>query len=348
MNKVIARPRYVCPDIYAYTEINNIAIEVKIIFMFSDILICEVKVMNNIEKIEAVQKMQDYISRHLREVITLKDLARAACYSPYYASRIFKELIGKNLFEYLRSMRLTQAAILMRDHKVKVIDVAFDFVFDSHEGFTRAFTKEFGLPPKTYQETTPPIRLFLPYSIRDYYHTFAKQKKGENQEMNEKNHTVFVQVVERPTRKAIIRRGIKADNYFDYCNEVGCDVWGLLLSVKEALYEPVGMWLPEKMVRPGTSSYVQGVEVPADYDGNVPEGFEIISLTPCKMMIFQGEPFKDEEFEEAIGNLWEVMDRYDPLLYGFVYDDDAAPRFQMEPQGYRGYIEGRPVKQLNK
>jgi len=167
-------------------------------------------------------------------------------------------------------------------------------------------------------------------------------------EKKSNTNTVFVQVIERPERKLILKRGIKAEDYFAYCEEVGCDIWGLLSSIKEALYEPVGMWLPDAFRTPGTSYYVQGVEVPKDYTGNVPEGLDIITLPPCKMMVFQGQPFKDEDFEEAITDLWEVMKTYNPQLYGFEWADDDAPRFQMEPQGYRGYIEARPVRLVNK
>ena len=46
------------------------------------------------ERVEAVQRMQDYIAAHLTEAITPADLARAACYSPWYASRLFRELTG--------------------------------------------------------------------------------------------------------------------------------------------------------------------------------------------------------------------------------------------------------------
>ncbi|NLO62865.1 MAG: AraC family transcriptional regulator, partial [Clostridiaceae bacterium] len=92
----------------------------------------------------------------------------------------------------------------------------------------------------------------------------------------------------------------------------------------------------------------QGVEVPLDYTGEIPEGFEIIDLEPCKMMIFQGEPFEDEKFSEAIEDLWEVMKKYDPKVYGFEWADDDAPRIQLSPEGYRGYIEGRPVRAINK
>ena len=157
---------------------------------------------------------------------------------------------------------------------------------------------------------------------------------------------IFVQVVERPARKLLLKRGIAARDYFAYCDEVGCDVWGVLTSVKEALYEPVGMWLPKHLIKEGTSQYVQGVELPLDYANDVPAGFDLIELPPCKMMVFQGEPYDDEDFQDAIGEMWQKIDKFDPKLYGFQWAPEAAPRFQLEPLGYRGYIEARPVAQL--
>lgn len=302
--------------------------------------------MERWEKINAVQRMQDYINEHINSSITLSDLAEAAGYSQYHSARVFRELTGKSPFEYLRALRLSKAALYLRDSRAKVIDVAFDFVFDSHEGFTRAFTKQFGIPPKKYSEDPKPIKLFMPSRIRDYYLTLQKGEIGMSEKKETK--TVFVQVVERPVRKLILKRGTKADNYFDYCEEVGCDVWGILVSIREAMYEPAGMWLPDKLIKPGTSKYVQGVEVPMDYRGEVPEGFDIIELPPCKMMVFQGEPYEDEKFGEAIEELWEVMKKYDPRIYGFEWADEDAPRFQLEPQGYRGYIEARPVRPINR
>lgn len=159
-----------------------------------------------------------------------------------------------------------------------------------------------------------------------------------------KPKTVFVQVIERPARKLLLKRGIKATDYYEYCEEVGCDIWGLLSSVKEALYEPVGLWLPRQLIRPGTSQYVQGVELPAEYNKPVPEGLELISLPLCKMMVFQGEPYDDDHYEEAIGEIWDVMKSYNPTTFGYEWADEEAPRFQMAPMGYRGYIEARPVR----
>jgi len=287
--------------------------------------------------------MQDYIEAHIGETITLDDLSKAAEYSRSHSLRVFKKTTGFTPFEYIRRYRLTRGARHLRDGGVKVADVACLCAFDTHEGFTRAFSKEFGLSPETYREGPVPLRYFIPYSglIR-----YLVKNKSDHMEKRQKQ-TIFVQVIERPKRKAIIKRGFKAEDYYAHCEEAGCDVWGVLESI-EAPYEPVGFWLPPKLIKKDTSKYVLGVEVPSDYKGEVPEGYDVIDLDPCKFMVFQGEPFNDENFEEAIGDIWDVMKGYDPSLQGFEWADADAPRFQLAPIGSRGYIEARPVKALKK
>lgn len=290
--------------------------------------------------------MQDFIESHITEPITLHVLAEAAGYSPWHAARVFKELTGKTPFDYIRELRLARAAEKLRDEDIKIVDVAFDFVFESHEGFTRAFSRHFGMSPRRFSKDKPPVELFMPENMRDYY--LSLQRGEKTMAAKSKPNTVFVQVVERPARKLILKRGKAAKDYFAYCEELGCDVYQELKDVKDALYEPIGMWLPKNLRRPGTSEYAMGVEMPAGYKGPVPEGYEIIALKPCKMMVFQGQPYDDAKFEQAIGDLWAVMKTYNPEMYGFAWADEDGPRFQLEPQGYRGYIEARPVRQINK
>ena len=107
--------------------------------------------------------------------------------------------------------------------------------------------------------------------------------------------------------------------------------------------EPVCLWLPRKYIKPGTSEYVQGVEVPADYDGALPEGFEILELPAAKYMMFQGEPFAEEDYCRAIEEVKEAIRRYDPSVTGYRWDEEN-PRIQLEPVGSRGYIEMLAVK----
>ena len=297
------------------------------------------------ENVEAVKRMQDCIDVHLKERITLHMLADAAGYSPWHAAKIFKEFTGKTPFDYIRMLRLSRAAVRLREEEVRVIDVAFDFLFDSHEGFTRAFSKHFGITPKNFTQYKPPVKLFIPEDVREKY---LDLERGKNMSLeNIKPNTIFVQVVNRPARKLILKRGIKAADYFAYCDEVGCEVWDVLTGIKQAIYEPIGMWLPENLRPEGTSIYAQGVEVPLNYTEPLPEGFEMITLPACMMMIFQGQPYDDNNFQQAIGDLWDSIRNYKPEIYGFRWADEDGPRFQLAPQGYRGYIEGRPVRPLN-
>jgi AraC-like DNA-binding protein len=296
------------------------------------------------ENAAAVRRMQAYIESHIAEPVTLRQLADAAGYSPWHAARVFREQVGTTPFEYLRQVRLSRAAEELISGNGRVVDVALDFVFGSHEGFTRAFTRQFGMSPKKFRDTRPPMRPFLPPLTAQG----ALRKKRGVQLMEKKPaQTVFVQVIDRPARKLIIKRSKKATGYFEYCEEVPCEIWETLTGVKEALYEPIGMWLPENLRPAGTGVYAQGVEVPLDFSGKVPEGCELTELPPCQMMVFQGPPYDDADFEEAIHDLWEVMKTYNPELYGFRWADEDGPRFQLAPLGYRGYIEARPVRRLN-
>lgn len=285
-------------------------------------------------KAEAVFKMQTFIREHIGEEIGMSALATACGYSPWYSYRLFQQYTGYSPSEYMRRLRLSNSALKLRDGRVKIIDAALDAGYSTPESYQRAFYKEFGLNPKEYALNPVMIPLFYPYNV-EY------QKK--EQKTMDKTSYIFITVTEAPARKVLIKRGIKAADYFAYCEEVGCDIWGKLLSIKGISPEPVSMWLPKKYIKPNTSEYVQGVEVAPDYAGEIPEGFDIIDLPAAKYIVFQGEPFEEENFCEAIEAVWDAIKKYNPQNIGFEWDNDN-PRIQLEPRGERGYIELVAVK----
>lgn len=288
------------------------------------------------EQILAVQRMQDYIEAHLYEKISLSELARAALFSPWYCYRLFQLHTGYTPADYIRRLRLSRSALRLKNEDCRVTDVAFELGFGSVDGYTRAFVREFGMCPGAYAVNPVPITLFVPYGAK-----FRALRKDNTTVKNTNN--IFIQVVHKPAHKVICRRGIKAEDYFPYCEEVGCDVWGTLLSMDSLCGEPVCLWLPEKYKKPGTSTYVQGVEVSSDYTGPVPEGFDVIDLPAADYLMFQGEPFDEEDYCDAISAVQQAMNRYEPSVIGYQWDDDN-PRIQLEPRGARGYIELRAVR----
>ena len=292
------------------------------------------------EQILAVQRMQDYIEQNQDQEISLSRLARASLFSPWYSYRLFRERLGLTPTEYIRKFRLTQAAIRLREGKERIIDVALDTGFTNADTFTRAFYREFGLNPSDYMKNPVPIPLFIPYG--------AKYRELRKEKIDVSNvQPVFVQAIRKPERLCLIKRAVHAEDYFPYCEEVSCDVWGLLMSMKSLCGEPVSMWLPAKYKKPNTSTYVQGVEVEADYQGTIPEGFDTIRLPEAEYLQFQGQPFREEDYCEAIRSVQYAMDHYDPSVNGYEWDDDN-PRIQLEPRGERGYIELRAVRRILK
>ena len=283
-------------------------------------------------EVNAVQRMQDYIKEHLCEDITLLNLSEVACYSPWYSYRIFVKHTNMTVSKYIRSLRLSKAAVKLRDEDLSVTDVSMDLGFGSVDGFQRAFKDEFDINPKAYSISPIPIPLFIPYGVK------YREKKEKKEVMESKN--VFISLVEKPERKILVKRGVKADEYFSYCEEVGCDVWGILKSIDK---EPVCLYLTDKYIPSGTSKYVQGAEVPINYSGLIPAGFELMTLPKTTYLMFQGEPFEEENFEEAISSLKAAMKKYDPSPLGYVFDN-SEPGIQLEPIGKRGYIELKAVK----
>lgn len=288
------------------------------------------------EKIVAVQKMQDYINQHVNEDISLAALAHVSFYSPWYSYRLFKEYTGLTPADYIRRIRLSKSALRLRDARVTVTEIAFEMGFQSVDGYQRAFKREFGCNPNEYAKHPVPIYLFIPYGV--IYNEIRRNHERIEEEMD-----VYVQLIHKPERKVLMKRGINADDYFAYCDEVGCEIWGLLTSIPSISGEPVCMWLPDQYRLPGTSVYVQGVEVSVDYDGVVPEGFDVIILPEADYLLFQGEPFNEEEYCAAIEGVQEAIRRFDPATKGCRWDEDN-PRIQLEPIGSRGYREMMPVK----
>ncbi len=163
--------------------------------------------------------------------------------------------------------------------------------------------------------------------------------------METKELLCMVTPVERPKRKLLLLRSKKATDYWTFCQEKGCQWNGLMDSIPEKIDAAAILELPPFLQRPGFSQVAAGVELPFDYDGKIPEGYEIADLPPCTLLYFQTESFeKEEDFGMAIGCAFRAAKRYDYDRFGYERAPDAAPFYNFGAEAAKGASIAIPVR----
>ena len=94
-----------------------------------------------------------HIQTHLEEDLSLEALATQADLSPFHFHRIFRGALGETVKQYVQRLRLERAAYFLKIQDMAIIDVAFSLGYHTHETFSRAFRRQFGVTPKTYRAT---------------------------------------------------------------------------------------------------------------------------------------------------------------------------------------------------
>ncbi|NLW78686.1 MAG: helix-turn-helix transcriptional regulator [Ruminococcaceae bacterium] len=274
------------------------------------------------EALRAAEAMRQYIVRHLAEDLTPAQVTNATGYSLRHGGRLFGQATGKSLGEYIRLLRLSAAAqTLAQNGKSPVLEVALDHYYQSHEGFTKAFSSAFGITPTAYRKGGRPIQYFIPYPVSLPDSMFRRKDTAMNP-------VVTATIVQKPARKLVMLHSKTGTDYWSFCQEQGCDWEGLLLSIPARLDLPAFISLPPGMTPPGCAEGAVAVEVPADYTGGVPDGYVLADLPAGEMLYFQSPPYADEEcFPEAIKLVFDAYESYSPDTYGFVFDTQTLPVF---------------------
>lgn len=92
-----------------------------------------------------------YITQHYGEKLSQQRLSEISGYSPNYFSKRFKETTGIGAHEYLRLIRLKNAAELLRGTERSVLDIALSVGFSDGNYFKDAFKGVYGSSPREYR-----------------------------------------------------------------------------------------------------------------------------------------------------------------------------------------------------
>ena len=118
---------------------------------------------------EAIQQTLNHIEEHIDEEIGIEELAELAELSVFYYQRLFTRLVKKPVREYIKLRRLARACEALRNRDNRIIDVALEYGFGSHETFTRAFKDTYGITPAQYRERSVGLLNFDKPDLLLYY-----------------------------------------------------------------------------------------------------------------------------------------------------------------------------------
>ncbi|BDI29497.1 AraC family transcriptional regulator [Capsulimonas corticalis] len=102
----------------------------------------------------------EYLEAHLDDECDVGEAARAACSSTFHFQRMFHMLTGVTVAEYVRKRRLSLAAQELASSRVKVIDVAMKYGYDTPEAFCKAFRRAHGLTPSDARRSGARLKVF--------------------------------------------------------------------------------------------------------------------------------------------------------------------------------------------
>ncbi|MEZ4812898.1 MAG: AraC family transcriptional regulator [Caldisericia bacterium] len=105
--------------------------------------------MKNLYRIE---QAVEFIEKNLSNPLTLEDIAENSSISMFYLTRLFNQILGEPLMEYVRKRKLTKASRELVGTDKTIIDITFDCGYESQEAFTRAFKKVFKTTPAKYRK----------------------------------------------------------------------------------------------------------------------------------------------------------------------------------------------------
>ena len=116
--------------------------------------------------VASIHQAIQYIEEHLREELTIREIAQQAALSPFYFQKGFAMLCGMTVGDYIRQRRLSAAGLEVLTTDRKIIDIALEFGYDSPDSFTKAFARFHGLTPAALRKSGGAVRSFAPLRIK--------------------------------------------------------------------------------------------------------------------------------------------------------------------------------------
>lgn len=115
--------------------------------------------------IKDIQNAISYIEKNLLEDIDNESVANSIHSANSNFQRIFNMITGITIGQYIRYRRLSLAGIEVKNTEKPISDIYEKYRYETHESFTKAFTRFFGSAPSQVRSKNLSLKYFSPITI---------------------------------------------------------------------------------------------------------------------------------------------------------------------------------------
>lgn len=269
-----------------------------------------------------IKRSIEYIEANIKQKLTPGIIASNVGYSLYHFCRVFQACMDVPVMEYIRKRRLSLAATELFKGR-KIIDIAFDYGFETQSGFAKAFRKEYGFSPTQYIARRTVLKGILSdeQTTFEYGGILMKPVIIKKPAFKVAGYGIKTNIADGSYTKDIAAFWENYDT-----NDWECKMYEQLNPPKHG---EVGIGFPDSKDG-GSLVYLLGVIV-ENFDKvtedmitlEVPEATYAVFTTPPVDMTVEGENGKanDEDFTRAIKQTWKYIFEEWFKDSGYKYDE---------------------------
>lgn len=142
-------------ELQAFAAQNHVTLGLKgLLYTYCDRLrqsgltYCGCNVMSDL-----MTKLTLYIQEHFDENLNLQDIAQHLGYSYHYTSTLFQKMFHMGFSQYMKVLRLEEAARRLRNTTAAIQSICFACGFSTMRNFDHAFSQYFKMSPSVYRRS---------------------------------------------------------------------------------------------------------------------------------------------------------------------------------------------------
>jgi AraC family transcriptional regulator len=252
-----------------------------------------------LDYVDILQEMLRYIDGNIKEELSVEKLAARAGFSPYHFCRVFQWGVGYSIMEYVRNRRLVFAASELNSGR-RIIDIAIDYGFETHSGFSKAFRRYFGSSPEVYRAHASFDVPKLPILKKTKQYVTGgivmEPKMVKKASIKLAGFALKTRTKDRENTKAI------PQFWQEYMSDGRTEKLHQEMFLKD--HAEYGACFPE-ISENGEFEYVIGVEVKDGYD--IPQGYHLCTIPEALFAVFSTPSAADAGFTSTIQGTWKYI-----------------------------------------